>query len=88
MFSQASVILFTGVCVCVCVCVSQYALEQKRPWLDSPGQTPPWADTRPGQHPPSWADTLQEDTPLGTHPPTATTEDGTHPTGIHSCCNL
>ena len=42
------------------------------------------ADTPPGRHPPR-ADTLppRADTPP---PETATAGDGTHPTGMHSCC--
>ena len=55
MFSQASVILFTGRGF-----VSQHAL----------GQTPP------DRH--SLVDTPR--------PPTVTAADGTHPTGMHSCC--
>ena len=62
------------------------------------GGVHPVADTPPGRHPPR-ADTpqtntpsrqtpSQADTPLGRHPPrqTATAADGTHPTGMHSCC--
>ena len=35
-----------------------------------PGQTPPWADTRPADTP-LWIDTPCADTPLGKHPPLA-----------------
>ena len=59
--------------------------EQTPPWE----QTPPQADTPREQTPP------QDQTPPGadahgakTPPPgeTATAADGTHPTGMHSCC--
>ena len=46
-----------------------------------PGRHPP------GRHPLPWADTLPRQTfPFGQtpHPETATTADGTHPTGMHS----
>ena len=46
-----------------------------------PGKHPPRADTTLGRHP------LGRHTPLGRHlhPVTATSVDGTHPTGMHSC---
>ena len=61
MFSQVSVILFTGGCIPACI-----------------GADPPLARHHPpGRHPP-WINT----------PATATAEDVTHPTGMHSCFNL
>ena len=44
----------------------------------SPMGRHPWADTSLGRH------------PLGRPPPhqTATSADGTHPTGMHSCCDI
>ena len=77
MFSQASVILFTG-------------RQTPPPWADTPladtpgrhpppSQTPPWTDTIPGQTPP-YADTTPP--PLSTE--MATAVDGMHPTGMHS----
>ena len=70
MFSQVSVILFTG--------------ADTPPGHTPPGQTP---NTALGQTPPTpWTD------PLGSTPSTpqqmATEADGTHPTGMHSCCLL
>ena len=61
--------------------------------------TPPWQPDPPGRQTPSWADTpWQADTPplkadpLPTgrtpSPKMATTADGTHPTGMHSCKKL
>ena len=82
MFSQASVILFTGGCL------------PDTPWADTPGQTYPWVDTTWADTPwtdswadPPWVDTAQVDNPWAdTLPPdTATAADGTHPTGMHSC---
>ena len=86
MFSQASVILFTG------------GVSARHPPLSRhpPGQThSPWADT------PTWADTLPLGRhphlgrhPLGRHPPgrhpqqTATAADGTHLTGMHSLFSI
>ena len=74
MFSQASVILFTG------------GVSGRHP----PGQTPPGRHSlgrhTPVQTPPvqasSWADI-----PPGRHPSqqAATAADGTHPIGMHSC---
>ena len=64
----------------------------KRPRADIPLGRPPWQADTPlgrhtslGRHPfgqtPLWADTS-----LGRHwHQTATAEDGTHPTGMHSC---
>ena len=64
--------------------------------------TPPWADTPPSKHPPRQTPPGQtplgrqpplctpprQTSPLGRPPPqqTATVSDGTHPTGMHSCC--
>ena len=46
MFSQTSVILFTGV-----------GGSRHPPLVAPPGQTPPWADTPVGTHTHPWADT-------------------------------
>ena len=64
MFLQASVILFTGGGGCIQACTR--------------ADTPSWADTPLGRHPP-------RQTPPRQTPPTATAADGTHPTGMHSC---
>ena len=97
MFSQASVILFTGGGH-----VFQHALDRhtpvRQPQSDTPrADTPLWADTPTGadiptgQPPPSvcW-DTPPYPVHAGIHPPAATATDGTHPTGMHSCfiCNM
>ena len=99
MFSQASVILFTG-----------FVVWQTPPLQTDthkhPGQTPPRQtpsrQTPPflGRHPLSWGDTPWAGTPRetpplpsacwNTHPPPAqctmaTAADSTHPTGMHSC---
>ena len=60
-----------------------------------PSVDTPWADTPSGQTPPQTEPTRQTLT-LGRHPSlgrhrtpppkTATAVDGTHPTGMHSCC--
>ena len=75
MFSQASVILFTG--VCVCDPVGRHSLPGQTP----PAQTPTWADIPQTDTPwlghPPWADTPS--------PETATAAGGMHPTGMHSC---
>ena len=53
-------------------------------WQTPPGQTPPAGRHPLGRHPP-WANTHLEQS----HPPeTATAADGTHPTGMHSCCEI
>ena len=71
---------------------SRHPLEQTPPGADNPpgsrhppGQTPPGADTPQGEHPPP---EHTPPTPPHPHPPgeTATAADGTHPTGMHSCC--
>ena len=50
-----------------------------------PEQNPlPGADNPLGADTPSGADTLQEQT--SPREQTATAADGTHPTGMHSCC--
>ena len=50
-----------------------YTPEADSPWADTPlGRHPPWADS-----PPPWADTPTE---------MVTAADGTHPIGMHSCC--
>ena len=71
MFSQASVILFTGGRVCVC--------GRHPPGQTPPGKHPqvdtPEVDTLLGRHPP-WAHTP---------PQMATAADATRPTGMHSC---
>ena len=91
--------IFTGVCQSFCSQeggVSQHALGRgmypSMHWVrHPPGQIPP-GQTHPGQTPPAptpprteppWADTPSlADTPT----PTATAAEGTHPTGMHSCC--
>ena len=65
MFSQVSVILFTG------GVYAQHALRQTPP---SPGRHPqadtPWEDTPPGRHSPPRTDTFPGQTPPpGKHPP-------------------
>ena len=81
MFSQASVILFTG----GGVYPSMY-------WgRHSPGQTPPEQTSLgrhplpPSRHPLHLGKHPLDRHPLGKHPLTATAADGTHPTGMHSC---
>ena len=76
MFSQASVILFTG---------GGGGCGRHPPGQTPPRQTPPWADTTQtdtplGRHtlPSVCWDTC----------PPATAADGTHPTGMHSCSFL
>ena len=79
MFSQASVILFTG--------------RRGVSVADTPGQTPPWADTTqadtpPGRHlqedTPPWEDTpLGRHSPPGKHPPGQTPPGPVH-AGIHT----
>ena len=75
MFSQASVILFTRG-------VWQTPPGQTPPWADTPRQTPPWAETTPGQTSPLGRHSLADTPP----PEMATPTDGTHPTGMYSCC--
>ena len=76
MFSQASIILFTGGC-------GRHPPEQtprgqKPSWADTP-----WAETTLGRYP-TWTDTPSRvDNPP---PKMATAAHGTHPTGMHSCC--
>ena len=74
--------------ICPGECVSQHTLDRH----PLPGQMPP-AGTPPLAETPR-AGTLQADTPWQTHPPgrhtlllVATTADGMHPTGMHSCYN-
>ena len=81
-FSQASVILFTGGW-----CGSHPPPDRHTPRIYTPsGRHTPWADTPLGHTPPRqthpWAHT-----PLDRHatPGMATAADGTHPTGMHSC---
>ena len=106
MFTQTSVILFTG------------GLYPSMHWADTPWQTPPWvdtpwanpplADTPPlgrhclgrhppwqtpplgrhplGRHPPGQTSPARQTPPWADIPPMATAADGTHPTGMHSCC--
>ena len=64
---------------------------QTSPVQTPPRQTPPLGGHPPGRHSP-WADTPQADTPQADTPfradtpqQMATAEDGTHPTGMHSC---
>ena len=59
MFSQASVILFTGG-------VWQTPPGQTPPWADNPWADTPWADTPWADTP--WADTPQADTPQADTP--------------------
>ena len=76
--------VFTSVCqefcpqvgagVCLSACLDTPSLGRHLP-----RQTPPPGQTPPRQTPP-WADTH----PVQTQPRTAA--DGTHPTGMHSCC--
>ena len=82
MFSQASVILFTGLC------------DRHPPGRHPPGQTHPQGRHPPGQSAPlpsaSW-DTPHTQCKLGYTPcpPTsATTVDSTDPTGMHSCFDI
>ena len=85
-----SVILFTGG-------VSQHAMGQT-PRQEDTRKTPPQEDTKktpPQEDRPPKEDTrkpTQEDRPPGADTPlpkqTATAADGTHPTGMHSCCTL
>ena len=76
MFLHLSVILSTGGGLCV--------------WQTPPGQTPPLADTPLADIP--LADTHLGQTPTLSRAPllpeTATAADGTHPTGMHSCCEI
>ena len=77
-FSQLSVILFTG------GGVSQHALGQTPPLGR---HTPPRADNPLGRHPSRQTPHRYTPPPGQTpsHPPPATAADGTHPTGMHSC---
>ena len=64
--------------------------EQTPPEQTPPEQTPPRARHPLGQAPPG---TRHPPSPGTRHPPpprqqTATVADGTHPTGMHSCCLL
>ena len=71
--------VFTPVCQSVCSqegCLPQCMLGYTHPQADTPGQTPPWADTSPGQTHPS---------PVHAGIDTATAADGIHPTGMHFC---
>ena len=87
LFSQASVILFTGGGV-----TARHSLGRKS--LTFPGQTParqtplPHADTPLGRQTPHLPPSPRADTlPPGRHPSQkmATAADGTHPTGMYSC---
>ena len=80
MFLQVSVILFTGEGG---VCHTPWQADTLPAGRHTPGKqtSPPWANTplagkhNPGRH------------PLGRQSPgTVTTAEGTHPTGMHSCC--
>ena len=71
MLSQASVILFTG------VCVADTPLGRHPPWTDTPQQTHPLADTPLDRHPP--ADTPPGQTPPGQTPPADTPWADTSP---------
>ena len=58
------------------------------PQVDTPRQTPPvaWTDT-----PTRWADTPWADSPRTDTPAPGrwlSAADGTHPTGMHSCCQV
>ena len=74
MFSKASVIPSTG--------EGRTPLGQTPPLADTPlgrhlpGQTPPPGETPPRQTPPQ----------ADPSPKMATAADGTHPTGMYSCC--
>ena len=70
--------VFTSVCQEFCPRGKVYT-----PWADTPQ-----ADTPPGQTPPRQTPPPQADTPHRQTPPRqmATAADGTHPTGMHSCC--
>ena len=89
LFSQASVILFTGgVCIPACTVAdtlrADTPLGQTSQGRHPPGRHPPGQRHPPGRHPPGRH-------PPGRHPPrqtpqqTATAADSTHPTGMHSC---
>ena len=86
MFSQASVILFTG----GGGVYAQHALGQTPPL---PGRHPPGRHPL-GRHCPGQTPPLGRHVPQGRHPPaniphpTATAAKGTHPTGMHSCISL
>ena len=82
MFSQASVILFTGGGMYPSMHWADTPPRQTRPdtplpsaWL---GYTQPPCPVHAGIHPPAQC-------MLGYNPPAATAADGTHPTGMHSC---
>ena len=84
--------IFTSVCqefcprgeVCLSACWDTPPPPAEPSWPDTPsGQTPPGQTPSP---PPPQADTPQADTPQADTPQQmATTADGTHPTGMHSC---
>ena len=79
MFSQVSVILFTG------GVYTPFHLARHPPSRHSPCRHPlPWADTLPGRHLPRQTPPQVDNTPSET----ATAADGTHPTGMHSCYHL
>ena len=97
--------VFTSMCQEFCPggqCLPQCMLGNTHPGRQPPGQTPSWADTPLGRHPPGQTPLSrhpQADTPPGqTHPPgqtphsradiplMATAVDDTHPTAMHSCC--
>ena len=66
MFSQVSVILFTG------TVVADTPLCRHPSWADStppPRQTPAWADTPLGRHPPGQAPPEQTPPPRADNPP-------------------
>ena len=69
-FSQASVILSTGVGVCIPACTGADTPLGKHPLPSSACWDTPPAQCMLGYTPPS--------------PPAATAADGTHPTGMHS----
>ena len=82
MFSQVSVILFTGaMCIPECTGGDTPRADTPPPGRHLPpdtpsGQTPPWQTPLPPADTPWQTPTLS---------PTATAADGTHPTGMHSC---
>ena len=87
--------VFTGMCLSTGGCLPQCMLGNP-PGADTPlgSRHPPGADTpqgadTPGSRPPGADTPLGEDPPGSRQPPlqTATTADGTHPTGMHSCYN-
>ena len=92
MFLYLSVILFTGG-------VYPLLADPHTPWTDTPpraGLPPtetPWQTPRPppGLTQPWQTPVPPREDPLLHRPPTpemATAVDGTHPTGMHSCCQI